>query len=131
MTAAIDYLNAITNATIQARSSEFETLIDMVKPEVSLKAYGKLYQQQIADLVAHDILTEAAEASDPSGGQAGGNAVSEIVVGPRRIKYGSQSSSRNVDPRSDEGLNRTMYGRRFLRRRSECSIGFFSTGTCP
>lgn len=128
MSSALQIMKGINNAVIAAKTDEeLSELIELAKPEVSAKAYGSLYSKALANLAAHDLLVEEASSSATSGGQT----VVERQVGKRRVKYGGavQQSNQNLDPRSDEGLSRTVYGQRFMRMRSQVAVGFVSTGT--
>lgn len=128
MSTALQIMKGVNNAVIAAKTDEeLNEVIELAKPEVSAKAFGALYNKALASLAIHDLLVEEASSSATSGGQT----VSERQVGKRRVKYGgsTQQSSQNFDPRSDEGLSRTIYGQRFMRLRSQVAVGFVSSGT--
>lgn len=130
MASALSILQGFNNQTLQALSApELQAALDLVESEVSSYAYGKTTNQARANLAAHDLICEAGTASSSDNGQT----IAEKQVGKRRVRYSSyyQQASSKVDPRSDEGLDRTIYGQRFKRLRSQVSIGFFTSGTGP
>lgn len=130
MATALSILQGYNNAILQALSeSELQSALDLVEHEVSSYAYGNLTNQARASLAAHDLICEASTASASDNGQT----IAEKQVGKRRVRYSSyyQQASSRIDPRSDEGLDRTIYGQRFKRVRNQVSIGFFSSGSGP
>lgn len=125
---ALTIIQGFNNATLQALSeSELNAALALAAFEVSVGAYGNMADHAIACLAAHDLICEAGTASAFDNGQT----IAEKQVGKRRVRYSSyyQQASSRIDPRSDEGLDRTIYGQRFKRMRSQVSIGCVSAGT--
>jgi len=127
MASPLTILQGYNNAALQALSEgELSGAVSMAQLEVDAPAYGPMWAYQVADLAAHDLLSEIQ--ADSGGSAGGGQTISEVTVGKRRVKYGSSGAVYQVDPRSDEGLQLTMYGRRFLRRRRQVSLSMLTTG---
>lgn len=125
---ALTILQGFNNATIAALSeSELNAALALAAFEVAEAAYGDMTNHAIASLAAHDLICEAGTASASDNGQT----IAEKQVGKRRVRYSSyyQQASSKVDPRSDEGLDRTIYGQRFKRMRNQVAVGCVSAGT--
>jgi hypothetical protein len=95
--------------------------IELTKPFVSRKKFGKLYEQALALLVCHKL--KMAGFGDNPLGSAGvigtGFAVSSISEGGVSISYGaSQSTNTSLD--AELGL--TVYGTQFLQLRRQVVV---------
>ena len=124
----LQILQGYSNVTLQGLDEPaLQAAIDSAALECSRAAYGSMWPHQVADLAAHDLLSEAFT-SGSGGGDGSGQAVSERAIGKRRVRYGQAGATYIIDPRSDEGLQRTIYGQRFMRRRSQVSISALTTG---
>lgn len=127
MTTPLLILQGYNNAGLQALTEQqLQTAIAMATPEVSRDAYGQMWAFQVADLAAHDLVSEIS--AESGGGSGAGQPVAERATGKRRVKYATVSTSYTLDPRSDEGLQTTIYGKRFVRRRSQVAISGLTTG---
>lgn len=88
--------------------------IEFVKPMVSKKQFGKLYQQAIAYLVCHK-LKMLGYGTNPLGEEFNiqnmGYGVSSVSEGGSSISFGASQSS-NLTPDAELGL--TAYGMQFL-----------------
>ena len=123
----LQILQGYNNTALQALTTEQLTAaIELATPEVARAAYGNLWAAQVADLAAHDLISEIDMASPGSGGSS--QPVAEVAVGKRRVRYSTVTTTYTLDPRSDEGLQRTIYGQRFIRRRAQCAVGGLTTG---
>jgi hypothetical protein len=95
--------------------------IELVKPMVSKKKFGKLYEQALAYLVCHK-LKMAGYGENPIGkaGKIGvGFAISSVSEGGSTISYGaSQSTNTSLD--AELGL--TVYGTQFLQLRRQAVV---------
>jgi hypothetical protein len=128
MATALSLLSGFNNATIQALTSDqLQAAIDLVRPEVAKAPYGSLYEPQVADLAAHDLLMEAAAAASSGAASGQVQTLKRKKVGPREEEYGSSSSSSSSDGRSEEDLGRSFYGQRFLRRKSSTIVGIITS----
>jgi len=90
--------------------------IEVVRPMVSKKQFGKLYEQALALLVCHRLKL-AGHGEDPLGelGRAGiGGTVSSVSEGGSSISFGT-SQSGNLAADAELGL--TAYGIQFLSLR--------------
>lgn len=123
---ALAILKANSNPAIAGKTDdELNVAIQLARPEVSKAAYGGLYQQALAYLVAHDLVMEK-QADANSTGAAAGQVLVERQIGKRREKYsGSVGQGQgDVDPRSDEGLQGTSFGKKFMRLRNQVAVGW-------
>ncbi len=102
-------------------SMDDETLgkwIEITKPLVSKKQFGKLYEQALAYLVCHKMKM-AGNGENPFGDQLGninsfGFAFSSVSEGGSSISFGSSQSS-NINKDAEYGL--TSYGMQYLNLR--------------
>ncbi len=126
----LQILQGFNNAALQALTTEQLTAaIELATPEVAKAAYGVMWAAQVADLAAHDLVSEIDASGASSGGGGGtGQPIAEVAVGKRRVRYSTVTTTYTLDPRSDEGLQRTVYGQRFIRRRAQCAVGGLTTG---
>lgn len=127
---ALQILQSFNNTALQALStSALQMAVDLASSEVSSAAYGtgNLRNKAIANLAAHNLLSEDATSSSNNGGQQ----VVEKQIGKRRIKYSgaTRTSQGNLDPNSDEGLQNTIYGQRFMRIRNSVAVGMMTSGS--
>lgn len=127
MATALALLQTFNNSVLRALTPEqLQTAINTVRSEVSQEAYGSLYEAQVADLAAHDLIMEkAADDTSQTPGSSSGQAltVKRYKVGPREVEYAVGSSSGGGSDRSDEDLGQSFYGKRFLRRRDSTVVG--------
>jgi hypothetical protein len=85
--------------------------------EVNSTTFGKLYQNALANLVAHKMAANFAAQQAALGGAGGTPA--ELRAGKWAIRY--QQSSTQASSDSDAVLNETRYGREYLRLRGMCA----------
>jgi hypothetical protein len=125
---ALTIIQGFNNVTLQALSdSELSAALALAALEVAEGAYGAMADHAVANLAAHDLICEAGTASASDNGQT----IAEKQIGKMRVRYSSyyQQASSKADPRTDEGLDRTIYGQRFKRMRNQVAVGCVSAGT--
>jgi hypothetical protein len=113
---AIDYIRLIGTEFAAAKDSELELWIEMVRPMVSKRQFGKLYEQAIAYLVCHKMKM-AGKGDNPLGdvGAIGvGFAVGSVSEGGSSISFGANQSSNLA---TDAELGLTVYGVQYLQIR--------------
>jgi hypothetical protein len=90
--------------------------IEIVKPMVSQKQFGKLYEQALAYLVCHKL--KLADKGESPLGELGtfgiGFAVGSVSEGGSSVSFGANQSSNLV---SDAELGLTVYGLQYLTLR--------------
>ena len=112
--------------TIRLIGTEFENTddailekwIELAKPLVSKKQFGKLYEQALAYLVCHKMKM-AGSGANPLGDEFGninnfGFAFSSVSEGGSSISFGASQSS-NIQNDAEYGL--TSYGMQYLNLR--------------
>lgn len=95
---------------------EIGAWIDMVRPLVSRKQFGSLYEQALAYLTCHK-LKMAGHGEQPLGELGGMNvgfAVNSVSEGGSSISFGTSQTS-NLTPDAEMGL--TSYGTQYLQLR--------------
>lgn len=103
--------------------------IEIVRPMVSRKQFGKLYEQGIAYLVCHK-LKMAGHGTSPLGelGTIGiGFAVGSVSEGGSSISFGANQSSNLA---TDAELGLTAYGVQFLQLRRMVIVPIHCSGEC-
>ena len=120
---------------IRLYGTEFKDIIDetvykwieVVKPMVSKKQFGKLYESALAYLVCHKMKM-AGLGNNPLGdiGEIGvGFALSSVSEGGSSISFGANQSS-NLAP--DAELALTSYGLQYLHIRRSVIMPIMSSG---
>ena len=116
MSKVIDYIRMIGPEFNSLPDDALEMWCEMVRPMVSKKQFGKLYEQAMAYLVCHK-LKMAGHGANPLGelGKIGvGFAVGSVSEGGSSISFGANSSS-NIATDAELGL--TVYGIQYLQLR--------------
>lgn len=83
------------------------TFVTLAKQEVSVTAWGDLYEQAVANLVAHKITLSPVA----SGGGAALGAFKKKKSGEEELEWHNSAAS------SADGLSSTSYGQEYLRLR--------------
>lgn len=104
-----------------------EQWIEVVRPMVSRKQFGKLYEQALALLVAHKLKMGGygENVLGPLGGIGVGFAVGSVSEGGSSISFGA-SQGGNLTPDAEYGL--TVYGTQFLQLRRMCVVPIHCSG---
>ena len=113
---AIEIIRLIGSEFACIESVDLQKWIDVVRPMVSRKQFGKLYEQAIAYLVCHK-LKMAGHGENPLGdiGTIGtGFAVGSVSEGGSSISFGANQASNLA---ADAELGLTVYGVQFLQLR--------------
>ena len=98
------------------QDSDIEKWIEICRPMVSKKQFGKLYEQALAYLVCHKLKMHG-NGENPLGdiGTIGiGFAVGSVSEGGSSVSFGASQSSNLV---TDAELGLTVYGLQFLSLR--------------
>lgn len=111
---ALEMIRVIGTEFADISDSILEQWIEIVKPMVSKKQFGKLYEQGLAFLVCHK-LKMAGLGKNPLGEEFSMNSlgfgVSSVSEGGSSISFGANQSS-NLSP--DAELALTAYGLQYL-----------------
>lgn len=115
---AISIIRLIGTEFSQVSDEVLGRWIEIVRPMVSRKQFGKLYEQAIAYLVCHKMKM-AGGGESPLGGELGnisaiGFSVGSVSEGGSSISFGASQSSNLA---SDAELGLTAYGLQFLSLR--------------
>ena len=124
---AIEYIRLIGKEFKDTSDDELMLWIEMVRPMVSKKQFGKLYDQAIAFLVCHKMKM-AGHGESPLGdmGAIGiGFAVGSVSEGGRSISFGANQSSNLA---TDAELGLTAYGVQFLQLRRMVIVPIHCSG---
>lgn len=124
---AIQYIRLIGKEFISMTDAELHLWVEMVRPMVSRKQFGKLYEQAIAYLVCHK-LKMAGYGENPLGdmGAIGiGFAVGSVSEGGSSISFGANQSSNLA---TDAELGLTAYGVQFLQLRRMVIVPIHCSG---
>lgn len=124
---AIQYIRLIGKEFISLTDAELHLWVEMVRPMVSRKQFGKLYEQAIAYLVCHK-LKMAGYGENPLGdmGAIGiGFAVGSVSEGGSSISFGANQSSNLA---TDAELGLTAYGVQFLQIRRMVIVPIHCSG---
>lgn len=98
--------------------------VDLAKPQVSKKRFGKLYNQALALLTAH--IMKMSGKGDTSTGTVGDSLrVASVSEGNTSVSFNTGLYSSD---NSDAELSLTPYGIRYKRIRSQCIIPIVSSG---
>ena len=104
-----------------------EKMMEIVRPMVSRKQFGKLYEQGLAYLVCHK-LKMAGFGENPLGklGTIGiGFAVGSVSEGGSSVSFGANQSSNLA---ADAELGLTVYGVQFLQLRRSVIVPIHCSG---
>lgn len=104
-----------------------ENMMEIVRPMVSRKQFGKLYEQGLAYLVCHK-LKMAGFGENPLGklGTIGiGFAVGSVSEGGSSVSFGANQSSNLA---ADAELGLTVYGVQFLQLRRSVIVPIHCSG---
>ncbi len=118
---AIEIIRLIGKEFHAADNDTLEKWIEFVRPMVSRKQFGKLYEQALAYLVCHKMKMSGL-GENPLGdmGNIGvGFSVSSVSEGGSSISFGANQSS-NINNDAELGL--TSYGTQFLSLRRSIII---------
>ena len=124
---AIQYIRLIGKEFISLTDAELHLWVEMVRPMVSRKQFGKLYEQAIAYLVCHK-LKMAGYGENPLGdmGAIGiGFAVGSVSEGGSSISFGANQSSNLA---TDAELGLTGYGVQYLNIRRMVIVPIHCSG---
>lgn len=127
MSKVIDYIRMIGSEFNSVSDDKLGLWIDMVKPMVSRKQFGELYEQALAYLVCHK-LKMAGNGVNPLGdlGAIGiGFAVGSVSEGGSSISFGANQSSNLA---TDAELGLTAYGVQFLQIRRMVIVPIHCSG---
>ena len=106
---------------------EIEQWIEIVRPMVSRKQFGKLYEQAIALLVCHKLKLNG-YGENPLGElglSSVGFGVGSVSEGGSSISYGSSQTS-NLETDAEYGL--TIYGLQYLTLRRSVIVPIHCSG---
>lgn len=118
---AIEIIRLIGKEFHAADNDTLEKWIEFVRPMVSRKQFGKLYEQALAYLVCHKMKMSGL-GENPLGdmGNIGvGFSVSSVSEGGSSISFGANQSS---NTNNDAELGLTSYGTQFLSLRRSVII---------
>lgn len=124
---AIEYIRLVGKEFAAVKDSELELWIEMVRPMVSKRQFGKLYDQAITYLVCHK-LKMAGNGENPLGnlGAIGtGFAVGSVSEGGSSISFGASQSSNLA---TDAELGLTAYGVQYLQLRRSVIVPIHCSG---
>ena len=124
---AIEYIRLIGKEFASVNDGELELWVEMVRPMVSKRQFGKLYDQAIAYLVCHK-LKMAGNGENPLGdlGAIGtGFAVGSVSEGGSSISFGANQSSNLA---TDAELGLTAYGVQYLSIRRMVIVPIHCSG---
>lgn len=123
----IDYIRMLAPEFEECGSDVIEEWVEFVRPMVSKKQFGKLYDHAIAYLVCHKMKM-AGLGENPLGdmGKIGvGFAVGSVSEGGSSISFGASQSSNLT---RDAELALTSYGLQFLQIRRMCVVPIHISG---
>lgn len=124
---AIEIIRMIGTEFAPVAEADLERWIEVVRPMVSKKQFGKLYEQAIAYLVCHK-LKMAGHGENPLGelGAIGiGFAVGSVSEGGSSVSFGANQSSNLA---ADAELGLTVYGVQFLQLRRMVIVPIHCSG---
>lgn len=113
---AIEIIRLVGAEFKEVEDTTVEKWIEVVRPMVSKKQFGKLYEQALAQLVCHK-LKMAGYGENPLGelGTVGiGLTVGSVSEGGSSVSFGANAASMLV---KDAELGLTVYGAQFLSLR--------------
>jgi len=124
---AIEIIRLIGKEFVAISDDDLYKWIEIVRPMVSKKQFGKLYEQGIAYLVCHK-LKMAGHGENPLGdvGTIGiGFAVGSVSEGGSSISFGANQSSNLA---ADAELGLTAYGVQYLQLRRSVIVPIHCSG---
>lgn len=124
---AIEIIRLIGSEFACIESVDLQKWIDVVRPMVSSRQFGKLYEQAIAYLVCHK-LKMAGHGENPLGdiGTIGtGFAVGSVSEGGSSISFGANQASNLA---ADAELGLTVYGVQYLQLRRSVIVPIHCSG---
>lgn len=124
---AIEIIHLIGNEFAGIADEDLEKWIEIVRPMVSRKQFGKLYEQALALLVCHK-LKMSGHGENPLGelGAIGtGFAVGSVSEGGSSISFGANQSSNLA---ADAELGLTAYGVQYLQIRRSVIVPIHCSG---
>ena len=124
---AIEIIRLVGTEFASVKEENLEKWIEVVRPMVSKKQFGKLYEQGIAYLVCHK-LKMAGHGENPLGdiGTIGiGFAVGSVSEGGSSISFGANQSSNLA---ADAELGLTVYGVQYLQLRRSVIVPIHCSG---
>ena len=124
---AIEIIRLIGTEFAPVKEADLEKWIEVVRPMVSRKQFGNLYEQGIAYLVCHK-LKMAGHGENPLGdiGTIGtGFAVGSVSEGGSRISFGTNQASNLA---ADAELGLTVYGVQYLQLRRSVIVPIHVSG---
>lgn len=124
---AIDIINLVAGEFSEVESKNMEKWIEIVRPMVSKKQFGDLYEHGLAYLACHKMKM-AGLGTNPLGelGTIGiGFAVGSVSEGGSSISFGANQSSNLV---TDAELGLTAYGLQFLQLRKMVVVPIHCSG---
>lgn len=124
---AIEIIRLVGGEFKGVDDATLEKWIEIVRPMVSKKQFGKLYEQGIAYLVCHK-LKMAGHGENPLGdiGTIGiGFAVGSVSEGGSSISFGANQSSNLA---ADAELGLTSYGVQYLQLRRSVIVPIHCSG---
>ena len=124
---AIEIIRLIGTEFASVKEENLEKWIEVVRPMVSKKQFGKLYEPGIAYLVCHK-LKMAGHGENPLGdiGTIGiGFAVGSVSEGGSSISFGANQSSNLA---ADAELGLTVYGVQYLQLRRSVIVPIHCSG---
>ena len=124
---AIEIIRLIGTEFAAVKEENLEQWIEVVRPMVSRKQFGNLYEQGIAYLVCHK-LKMAGHGENPLGdiGTIGtGFAVGSVSEGGSSISFGANQASNLA---ADAELGLTVYGVQYLQLRRSVIVPIHCSG---
>ena len=124
---AIEIIRLIGTEFAPVKEADLEKWIEVVRPMVSRKQFGNLYEQGIAYLVCHK-LKMAGHGENPLGdiGTIGtGFAVGSVSEGGSSISFGANQASNLA---ADAELGLTVYGVQYLQLRRSVIVPIHVNG---
>ena len=126
--AALELIRLLGSEFSGLSDSTLEQWIEALRPLVSRKQFGALYEQALALLVCHRL--KLAGYGDSPLGELGaaavGFGVGSVSEGGSTISYGTGSSTTNVSEDAEYGL--TIYGTQYLTLRRSVIVPIHTGG---
>lgn len=126
---AIEIVRLIGGEFSSVKDEDIGKWVEIVRPMVSRKQFGKLYEQAIAYLVCHK-LKMAGNGENPLGkvGTIGiGFAVGSVSEGGSSVSFGANQSSNLA---KDAELALTVYGVQYLQLRRSVIVPIHCSREC-
>lgn len=125
---AIEIIRLVGSEFKETADEELGKWIELVRPMVSKKQFGKLYEHGIAYLVCHKLKMAGQGGESPLGelGTIGiGFAVGSVSEGGSSISFGANQASNLA---ADAELGLTAYGVQFLQLRRSVIVPIHCSG---